>query len=105
MIGDDEPALPLKDTPPQNPEEFFQLLLNEMKKLYHAGLIHGDLSAFNILNHNEKPVLIDFSQSTVVKTPNSQELLERDIKNILQFFRKLGVKREAEEILHLIKEK
>ncbi len=103
MIGDDEPALPLKDTHPQNPEEFFQLIVQEMKKLYHAGLIHGDLSAFNILNYNEKPVLIDFSQSTVVKTPNSQELLERDIKNILQFFRKLGVKHEAEEVLKMVK--
>ena len=76
-----------------------------MRLLHAAGMVHGDLSPYNILNYNEKPVLIDFSQSTVVKTPNSQELLERDIKNILQFFRKLGVKHEAEEILLQIKEK
>lgn len=105
MIGDEEPALPLKDTHPKNPSEFLILIIEQMKKLYRGGLIHGDLSAFNILNYNETPVLIDFSQSTVVKTPNSQELLERDIKNVLQFFRKLGVKREAEDVLLQIKEK
>ncbi len=105
MIGDEHVALPLKDTKPQNPAAFLELILHEMKKLYRAGLIHGDLSSFNILNKNESPVLIDFSQATVVKTPNSHELLRRDIKNILQFFRKLGVKREEEEILNLILEK
>lgn len=99
MIGDEEPALPLKDMHPENPKEFLELIIIEMKKMYRVGLIHGDLSAFNILNYNEKPVLIDFSQSTLVKTPNSEELLERDVKNIVQFFRKLGVKSEIEDIL------
>ena len=99
MIGDDEPALPLKDTHPKKPKEFLELVIKEMKKMYQAGLIHGDLSAFNILNYNEKPVLIDFSQATLIKTPNSEELLERDVKNVVQFFRKLGVKAEGEDVL------
>ncbi|MBI2668612.1 serine protein kinase RIO [Candidatus Woesearchaeota archaeon] len=92
LIGDDVPAAQLKDALPKNPKEFFDLIVDQMKKLYQAGLIHGDLSAFNILNWNEKPYLIDFSQATVVKTPNSDELLERDIKNILHFFAKLKIK-------------
>ncbi|MBS3124059.1 serine protein kinase RIO [Candidatus Woesearchaeota archaeon] len=96
LIG--EPAPPLKDLPPKNPKKFFALVIEEVKKLYQGGLIHGDLSAFNILNDHEKPYLIDFSQATVTKTPNSEELLERDIKNICQFFKKLGVKADAEEI-------
>ena len=91
FIGNGEPALPLKDNPPNYPYQFFEDIVAEMKKMYQAGLIHGDLSAFNILNHNDKPVLIDFSQATLVKTPNSEELLYRDIKNILQFFKKLNV--------------
>ena len=104
MIGDEEPALPLKDTHPKNPREFLELIIREMKKMYKAGLIHGDLSAFNILNYDEKPVIIDFSQATLVKTPNSEELLERDVKNIIQFFRKLGVRVEAEDILVRIRD-
>ena len=99
MIGDDEPALPLKDTHPENPGEFLDLIIADMKKMYKKGLIHGDLSSFNILNWNEVPYFIDFSQSTMIKAPNSHELLVRDVKNVCQFFRKLGVKVDAEDIL------
>ena len=74
-----------------------------MKKMYNIGLVHGDLSSFNILNFNEKPVLIDFSQATLVKTPNSEELLERDVNNIVKFFKKLGVKAEIAEIMEKIR--
>jgi len=104
FIGNGEPALPLKDNPPNYPYQFFEDIVAEMKKMYQAGLIHGDLSAFNILNHNDKPVLIDFSQATLVKTPNSEELLYRDIKNILQFFKKLNVNEDLEKIYKKITE-
>ena len=70
----------------------------EVRKLYKADLIHGDLSPFNILNFNGKPVLIDFSQATVVRTPNSEELLERDVRNLVHFFKKLGLKIEEEKV-------
>ena len=76
-----------------------------MKKSYDSGLIHGDLSSFNILNHNDKPFFIDFSQGTLVKTPNSGELLERDVRNIVGFFGKLGVEAEVEESLYKITRK
>lgn len=96
MIG--EPALPMKDSVPEHPEQFLQAIVLEMKKLFQGGLVHGDLSAFNILNYNEEPYLIDFSQATLTKTHNAEELLQRDIKNICTFFSKLGVKVNAEEI-------
>ena len=103
LIGDEHPALPLKDTRPQNPAEFLDLIVEEMRKLYQGGLIHGDLSAFNILNYDEKPYFIDFSQSTLTKTPNAEELLERDVDNILQFFAKLKVYGDKEKILQKIR--
>jgi RIO kinase 1 len=95
MIG--EPAPPLKDSYPDNPKRFFDEIIKQVKKMYEAGLIHGDLSSFNILNFEEKPYIIDFSQGTLVKTPNSRELLERDLKNIIKFFSKLGVKADFEQ--------
>ncbi len=97
-IGDDEAAPPLKDKYPESPGRFFSEVVGEMRKMYKAGLIHGDLSSFNILNHNDKPVIIDFSQGTLVKTPNSEELLERDVRNIAKFFRKLGVEADEGEV-------
>jgi len=101
MIG--APAPQLKDAVPDHPEEFLNEIIVQVRRLYKFGLIHGDLSAFNILNFNEKPYLIDFSQSTLIKTPNSEELLERDIKNVLQFFKKVGIKRDLQEVLGKIR--
>ncbi len=94
-----EVALPLKDTVPVDPEKFLDGILFQVRKLWKkAGLVHGDLSSFNILNDNEKPVLIDFSQSTLVKSSNADELLRRDLKNVLGWFRKLGVVRDLDEV-------
>ncbi len=103
MIGGELPAPALKDAYPAEPARFLNLVVAEMRKLYRAGLIHGDLSSFNILNWQEQPYLIDFSQATLKKTPNAEELLERDIKNLLRFFGKLGVRAEAEKIRQTIK--
>jgi len=105
MIGDKEPAPMLKDTTPKEPRKFFDLIIEDMKKLYDQGLIHGDLSPFNILNYKEKPYFIDFSQATLVKTPNSEELLKRDLHNIVHFFSKLGIKENEEKILYSITKK
>jgi len=99
FIGDDKAAPPLKDQYPENPEKFFKETIKQIKRLYKNELIHGDLSSFNILNYKEKPVLIDFSQSTLIKTPNSKDLLIRDIKNIVNFFKKLGIEASEEKLL------
>ena len=103
MIGDESPSPQLKDCHPEDPEEFLNLLIKEIKNLYHdAKLVHGDLSAFNILNYNETPVLIDFSQSTVTKSPNHLELLERDLINVQKFFKKLKVDFDYKEVFNEI---
>ena len=55
FIGDEEPAPKLKDSNIEDIEKMFNNVLLNMKKLYKAGLVHGDLSAFNILNWKQKP--------------------------------------------------
>jgi RIO kinase 1 len=97
-IGDDGVAPQLKNAPPKNPEKFLDEIIENMRKLYKAGLVHGDLSAFNILNFNEKPVFIDFSQCSPLTTSRMTEFLERDIKNCLHFFKKLGVVLDEAEV-------
>lgn len=97
-IGDEQPAPKIKDKLPQDSKKFFDEVIEGMRKLYKAGLVHADLSHFNILNHKEKPVFIDMSQATPLEDPNSTEYLERDIKNICTFFKKTGVKAESEDI-------
>jgi len=88
---------------PKNPKKFFDKIIENIKKLYKAGLVHADLSAFNILNNDEEPVFIDFSQATTLDSSRAKEFLKRDIKNICTFFRKLGLKPDEAKVLKKIR--
>ena len=103
FVGDDDMTAPkLKDQIPKDPKDFFERIIANMKKLHQAGLVHSDLSAFNILNFNEKPVFIDFSQCTTWNSSRAEEYLERDIRNICNFFSKLGLKINQQKIKNKI---
>jgi RIO kinase 1 len=98
FIGDEYAAPELKDSPPKDPKKFYTKILGNIQKLFKRGLIHGDLSSFNILNYNEEPIFIDFSQSTMTTGDNARELLERDLKNIHHYFRKFFSISEDDEL-------
>lgn len=98
FIGDDEVAPMIKDYLPRAKKEFFKKIVNNMKKMYNAKLIHADLSQFNILIYNDNPVFIDFSQTTMTRDPRAEEYLDRDIKNIVNFFNKQGLKIDKNKI-------
>ena len=87
------PAPKLKDI--KDPKEISGLfieILEMIKILYQkAKLVHGDLSEFNILYHNQQPVIIDISQAVSIQHPKAEIYLVRDIKNIFNFFQKLGL--------------
>lgn len=87
---------------PKKPKQFFDKIIENIKKLYKAGLVHADLSSFNILNNNQNPVFIDFSQTTTLKNSRAEEFLKRDIKNICSYFKKLGLKLDEEKVLKKI---
>ncbi len=97
-IGKTCPSPKLKDQYPDDPERFLRHVKLYMKKMWKAGLVHGDLSEFNILNLNDRPVFIDFSQGTLTSSPNAKELLERDCKNMVRFFKKLDLKINKKEL-------
>lgn len=51
------------------------------------GVVHGDLSAYNVLWWDRKPYIIDFPQAIDVKrNPNWEVALQRDLKNVATFF-------------------
>jgi RIO kinase 1 len=93
-IGDENPAPMLKDEFPEKAEVFFKKVIKNIKLLLDAGLVHGDLSEFNILNYNNEPIFIDMGQSTVLKSQNARELLERDLKNVFRAFKKIKIDEE-----------
>jgi len=102
FIGDDDVAPKLNRTRPEDPKDFFDKVVLNIRRLYKAGLVHTDLSPFNILNYNENPVFIDFSQCTTLDNPNALEYLRRDVKNVCDFFRKQGMKIDDEDIMKKI---
>lgn len=78
--------------PPKEPKKFYEKLIKEVIKLKSAGLIHTDISEYNILNFKEEPVLIDFSHALDLRYPNVQRYLIRDVHNIVTYFNKFGLK-------------
>lgn len=101
FIGDEEgnPAPLLKDADISDPQKTLDILINYIKILYNdAKLVHGDLSGFNILMNYDEPVIIDISQGVVVDHPIAEELLNRDIGNLLKDFKKMGINISEDEI-------
>ena len=71
----------------------------DYEKLLEAGLIHTDLSPYNILIFGS-PIFIDFSQAIPVKHQLAKDFLIRDLTNINNYFKKLKVKVvDKEELL------
>ena len=93
-----QPAPQLKDAYVEDYEKLFKEIKIMIKKLWDVGLVHGDLSAFNILIQNQQAVFIDFSQGTATDSPNAKELLRRDLEVITNFFKKQGIKKDPQEV-------
>ncbi len=67
----------------------FHSIIDDVRKAYvKAGLIHGDLSEYNIMIWQGKHYIIDVSQAVKREHPNAIEFLRRDLKNIHNFFSK-----------------
>jgi RIO kinase 2 len=84
------------------PENVLKEILRNVRKTYlKAGVVHADLSEYNIILKPDMHVLIiDWPQYVTREHPNAQQLLMRDVKNILQFFeRKHMLKAKLDEAL------
>ena len=93
FIGEDGvPAPLLREIDPEDPSAFYIKILEEMRRLYtKAGVVHGDLSEYNIMVWEEVPVIFDVSQALLLEHPLAAPLLKRDISNINTYFNRLGV--------------
>ncbi len=106
LSNEDMPAQTLKNTRLEDPEQVLDAILGDIKKLYSAELVHGDISEYNILMKGDTPYIIDFGQAVVLNHPKSMLFLERDIHNILYYFsRKYKVERDEKETLSYVMKK
>ncbi len=89
-IGDEGyPAPLLKDVSlsPKEALKVYKKIKKDIELMYENGIVHGDLSAFNILYWNGKPYIIDFPQSLDIRNnPNAAEILQRDRDNISKWY-------------------
>jgi RIO kinase 1 len=81
-----------------DPQATYDDVVENMRKTFDAGLIHADLSSFNIIIHKGLPYLIDWAQGVERNHPHAEMFLQKDCTNIADFFSKLGVKTSADEI-------
>jgi RIO kinase 1 len=66
---------------------FTEIVRNVYRMYWYAGLVHGDLSEYNVMLHGDRVYIIDVSQAVKLEHPNSHMFLYRDISNIVKFFR------------------
>jgi len=87
-----------------DPEWYLEEILKQVAITYSMGIIHADLSEYNIFASEDGVQLIDWPQYITLEHPHADEILERDVSNILtHFYRKYGIKREINETLDEIK--
>jgi RIO kinase 1 len=100
-IGDEiSPAPRLRDVKIEDPEPVFDFLIHFTATAWQkANLVHGDLSAYNILWHDGQAIVIDVGQSVVQSHPMSEEFLVRDVKQLVRWANKNGIDVELAEAL------
>lgn len=98
-LGDgDEPAPALADARLKRTEadRAWREVLRNIEAMLAEDVVHGDLSAFNILVHGGRTVLIDFPQAVDARFNSAAlQLLERDIDRVASYFERYGVVADA----------
>ncbi len=63
------------------------LMMHYVKCMLCEGIVHGDLSEFNVLVDEDGPVIIDLPQAVhVASNNNAQSMLERDVRNMTEYY-------------------
>ena len=81
--GQPAPRLGEIDLSPEKAREYHVFLIRQIVRMLDSGLIHGDLSEFNVLVDSNGPVIIDLPQVVNAAGNNGAlAMLERDVNNI-----------------------
>jgi RIO kinase 1 len=86
-----ETALPIKEA-----KTLFNEVIRNIELLLKHGVVHGDLSPYNILYENGKIVIIDFPQVVYIQgNASARAIFQRDITRVCDYFESQGVETHA----------
>jgi len=72
---------------PEQAREYHHTLIRQVVRMLCAGIVHGDLSEYNVLVGSEGPVIIDLPQAVdAAGNNNARSMLERDVGNLATYF-------------------
>jgi RIO kinase 1 len=91
LITDDEghvaPRLNDVALTPEQAREDYATVIQDVIRMLSVGLVHGDLSEFNVLVDDYGPVIIDLPQAVdAAANNNAQAMLERDVRNMTNYY-------------------
>lgn len=83
---------------------YLEKILEQVKLVYDHGYVNGDLSEYNVIVREDGVTIIDWPQYVTVGSKLANDLLARDIENILTYFeRKYRIKKDLQETIKKIK--
>ena len=107
FVGEDGvPAPRLRDYYPDDPERFVDELLDGLAAFYFkAGLVHADLSEYNILVRGSSPIIIDLGQAVPFDHPNAPFFLQRDLQQLSKILAEFDKDFGPQELYRMLKER
>ena len=102
FIGDaDGPAPRLADTrlPAATAAAMWPQLCSDITKMLRCGVVHGDLSAYNLLLFRGQIVFIDLPQAIATSASDAYEHFARDLRNLARWFERSGVATDCERLI------
>ncbi len=91
-VGDEtQPAPLLRNVKLEDPSAVFRDVVENLRAMRKAQLVHADLSEYNLLFWEGHVVVIDVGQSVPLDHPRAAEWFQRDLANMAHFFHRLRV--------------
>ena len=85
--GEPAPRLNDLELSEEQAREYHAFLIRQVVLMLCAGIVHGDLSEFNVLVDDKGPVIIDLPQAVdAAANNNASRMLERDVENLANYF-------------------
>lgn len=79
-------GLELSQSGVDKPKPVFDAVVNELSRAWSAGYVHSDMSEYNVLVSETDIRIIDWPQAVETEHPHADELLERDVGNLISYF-------------------